>query len=107
MRLVLVEALVVLGVVAIIAYAAYAMISSTGQGRGVAADTGSRWVATHYTVSGATRVAVRRLRLGTDDVLDEHVITEIPNSDPDFDTRFLEAMAQARARAALFESESD
>jgi hypothetical protein len=40
-------------------------------------------------------------------VLDEHFIAEISDGDPDFDVKFLEAMAQARARVALFESESD
>jgi hypothetical protein len=105
--MVLVEALVVLGVVAIIAYATYAMISNTSERRRTVTETGSRWVATHYTVGDTTRVVVRRLRLGTDDVLDEHVVAEIPNRAEDFETRFLEAMAQARARAALFESESD
>jgi hypothetical protein len=105
--MVLIEALVVLGVVAIIAYATYAMISSTGERRRTQADTGSRWVATHYGRSDSTRVVVRKLRLGTDEVLDEHVVAEIPNGDADFDARFMEAMAQARARAALFESESD
>ena len=47
------------------------------------------------------------MRLGSVDVLDEHVVVEIPDGDSDFDTKFLEAMAEARARAALFESESD
>ena len=64
-------------------------------------------MATHYAVHDATRVVVRNMRLGSDDVLDEHVVVEIPDSDSDFDTKFLEAMAEARARAALFESESD
>ena len=64
-------------------------------------------MATHYAVNGVTRVVVRKVRLGNDDVLDEHLVVEIADGDSDFDTKFIEAMAEARARAALFESESD
>ncbi len=105
--MVLVRALVVLGVLAVIAYATYAVISGTTYRRVSVAPASARWVATHYAVHDATRVVVRKMRLGSDDVLDEHVVVEIPDGDSDFDTKFLEAMAEARARAALFESESD
>ncbi|HMG30120.1 MAG TPA: hypothetical protein VK585_08385 [Jiangellaceae bacterium] len=105
--MVLVRALVVLGVLAVIACATYAVISGTTYRRVSVAAASARWVATHYAVRDATRVVVRKMRLGSDDVLDEHVVVEIPDSDSDFDTKFLEAMAEARARAALFESESD
>jgi hypothetical protein len=103
----LIRALVVMGIFAVIAYATYALVSGTERRRDQVARAGSRWVATHYAVNGATRIAVRNVRPGTDDVLDEHVIAEIMDSDPNFDTRFLEAMAEARDRAALFESEPD
>lgn len=103
----LVRALVGLGVLAVIVYLTYAMISGTAKRRADVAPAGPRWVATHYAVSNATRVVVRRVSSGNDNVLDEHVVAEIPDSDSEFDTKFLEAMAEARARAALFESESD
>jgi hypothetical protein len=102
-----VRALVVLGVLVLIAYAAYAMISGTTKRRIQVARAGPRWVATHYAVNDATRIVVRRVSPGNDDVLDEHIVMEIRDGDSDFDTRFLQAMAEARARAALFESESD
>ena len=38
-------------------------------------------------------------------VLDEHVIAEIPVSDPDYDELFMTAMATARQRKAIFETE--
>jgi hypothetical protein len=100
-----VEALVVLGVVVIVGYMVYALIR--GQPQRTLADAGGRWVATHYAVNNATRVVVRKVGQDTGDVLDEHVIVEIHDGDPDFDAKFLEGMAQARARAALFELESD
>ncbi|HEY9378282.1 MAG TPA: hypothetical protein VIQ02_14455 [Jiangellaceae bacterium] len=102
-----VEALVVVCVVVIVGYLIYALIRGTGGPQGAVVETGSQWLATHYTVQNATRVVVRRVGPSGPDVLDEHVVTEIPNGDSDFDKKFLEAMAQARARAALFESESD
>jgi hypothetical protein len=100
-----VEALVVLGVVVIVGYTVYALIR--GRPQRTLADAGGRWVATHYAVNNATRVVVRKVGQDTGDVLDEHVIVEIHDGDPDFDAKFLEGMAQARARAALFELESD
>jgi hypothetical protein len=102
-----IRALVVLGVLALVAYAAYAMISGTTRRPIQPATAGSRWVATHYAVDDATRVVVRRVSPGGDDVLDEHIVSEIRDGDSDFDAKFLEAMAEARARAALFDSESD
>ena len=61
----------------------------------------------HYSARNVTRVVVRRVRAEVGAVLDEQIIVEIPDSDSDFDAKFIEAMAQARARAALFDSESD
>jgi hypothetical protein len=104
----LLEALTVITVVATIVYLmTFAIIRHTGQPDATATDTGAHWVAAHYTAQNQTRVVVRKVRPDTGDVLDEHVVIEIPNADSDFDVKFLEAMAQARARAALFESESD
>jgi len=103
----LVEALVVLGVVTVIVYATHVMISGTDRRRSSVGSTAAQWVVTHYAVQDSTRIVVRKLALGTGEVLDEHVVAVIPDSDSDYDTKFLEAMARARARAALFESESD
>jgi hypothetical protein len=103
----LVEVLVVLGVVVVVAYVTYALVRGAGQPQRTLANTQVRWVATHYAVSSTTRVVVRRVEQTSGDVLDEHVITEIPDEAPDFDAKFLDAMAQARERAALFELESD
>jgi len=103
----LVQALVVLGLGAVIAYATHSMIRGTEQRRSNVARSGARWEATHHAVKDSTRVVVRKVVLGIGEVLDEHVVAEFPDGAFDYDMRFLEAMAQARARAALFESESD
>ena len=105
--LALVEALVVLAVVLITASVAYALIRAGGKPQVAAADSTARWVAMHYSAGNVTRVVVRKVRAEVGAVLDEQIIVEIPDSDSDFDAKFIEAMAQARARAALFESESD
>ena len=108
MTMALVEALAVIGVVTIIVYLmTSAIIRRTGQPETTSVDAGARWVATHYAVKDSTRVVVRKVGQDTGEVLDEHVLEEIANADPDFEARFLHVMEQARYRAALFESESD
>ena len=64
-----------------------------------------RWETAHYGVNGATKVVVRKAAPRTGKMLDEHVIAVIPDDDPEYDDKFLQAMAQARSRAALFASE--
>jgi hypothetical protein len=103
--LALLEALIALSVMGVIVYAAYAI--SAGQRTRELARANTRWEATHYAAGDTTRVVVRKMVPATGRVLDEHVVAVISDQDPDYDAKFLEAMAQARARAALFTSESD
>jgi hypothetical protein len=102
-----VEAIAVLAVVVMIALTMYALTRGSGKPEVTPVDSTARWVATHYSVDTVTRVAVRKVRVDGRDVLDEHVLVEIPDNDPDFEAKFIDAMAQARTRAALFELESD
>ena len=100
------ETLVVVGVAVVIVYAMYAILSSTGQGtESSVANVASRWETAHYGVNGATKVVVRKAAPRKGKVLDEHVVAVIPDDDPDYEEKFLHAMAQARSRAALFDSE--
>ena len=103
----LVETLVALAAVLIIASTAYVLLRGSSAPQVTAAESPARWVATHYSVDNVTRVVVRKVRADVGDVLDEHVMVEISDGDSDFDAKFIDAMAQARARAALFELESD
>ena len=64
-----------------------------------------RWRAAHYDVDGSTRIVVQKLSATGANLLDEHVVAELPRDAPDFDDRFLEAMATARQRQSLFEAE--
>jgi hypothetical protein len=68
----------------------------------------ARWAAAHDEQDGATRVLLRRSCTGPDGwplVLEERVFATIPTSDPDWEPRFTEAMAQARYRCAYLNTE--
>jgi hypothetical protein len=92
-----------MAVAALLLYAVYAVAGGTaGRARADVRPPGG-WEAAHYGVPGSTQVVVRKVADGR--VVDEHVIAVVPDSDPDYDEKFLEAMARARARVALFESE--
>ena len=54
---------------------------------------------------GHRQVTVEKVGLSGGRILDEHLIATIQVDDPDYETKFLEAMAAARARQALFEAE--
>ena len=100
------ETLVVLGVAVVIVYVLHAALSSMGHGT-EKSDTrvAGRWETAHFGVPGATKVVVRRAAPSTGKPRDEHVVAVIPDDDSDYDEKFLHAMAQARSRAALFDSE--
>lgn len=69
---------------------------------------GARWSAAHDEQDGVTRVLLRRSCTGPDGwplVLEERVLTTIPSSDPDWEPRFTEAMAQARFRCDYLNTE--
>ena len=100
----LIEGLVALGIVALIVCVTYAVAGAADQGRRAPVATGV-WQAAHYGAPGSTRVVVRKVVPGTGAVLDERRIDVIADEDPDWDARFLDAMARARDRAALLQSE--
>ncbi len=70
-------------------------------------ERGGHWETHHHDVKGVTRVVVRKVSTHGTNILDEHEVATIPVEAEDYDTRFLTAMATARERAALFESEQD
>ena len=54
-----------------------------------------------------THVQVRREVVTTGQVLEVREVATVPDDDPDYDAKFLEAVALARARAELFTLEED
>ena len=96
------EGLLIVGVLGLLLYAVIRALESRSGPPAVAAG---RWRVDHYEVDGHTRVVVRKVSTGGARVLDEHVIAEIAVSDPDYDELFMTAMATARQRKAIFDTE--
>jgi hypothetical protein len=101
----LLEPVVVLAVVAAVIVALISLATRDNQLPRAIPRAGARWQVTHYEAAGATRVVLQKVLPDGATVLDEHLVATVPVSDPDYDARFLEAMAQARQRLALFLSE--
>jgi hypothetical protein len=68
-------------------------------------DRGPRWEAATELRDGTTVVLVRQVADGRE--LGRQVVAEIPADAPDWETRYHEAMASARSRAAALHSEAD
>jgi hypothetical protein len=99
------EAAAFLGIVGVIIYATISMlIRGLGPPRALSA-AGSRWQAAHFEVHNNTHIVVRKVLPDGVTVVDEHLVATVAEDDPDYEMKFLEAMAQARQRVALFESE--
>jgi hypothetical protein len=100
--MVMVEGLLVVGVIGLLVYA---VVQALLSGQGHPAAAAGHWRVAHYDVDGRTRVVVHKVRPGSTQVLDEHLIAEIPVADPAYDELFMTAMATARQRKAIFETE--
>jgi hypothetical protein len=101
----LMESLTVLAVVGVFIFAMVSLATRAGQPPRAISRAGARWQVSHYEAGGATQVVVQKVLADGATVLDEHLVASVRVSDPDYDARFLEAMAVARQRLALFESE--
>jgi hypothetical protein len=64
-----------------------------------------RWEAATELRDGMTIVLVRQIADGRE--LGRQVVAELPADTPDWETRYHEAMAAARSRAAALRSETD
>ncbi len=98
----LLEAAVVIALVALVAFAATSMI---GRSKPPAPVGRGQWRATHYDAKGVTRIVVQKVSATGVNLLDEHVVAELSRDEPDYDTKFLEAMNAARQRQSVFEAE--
>jgi len=101
---VLLPLLLVIGVLLAVRYTLLEVLRGAGdRQRAVPA----RWIPAHLEKAGTTVVVVRRVAIQDGRVLDERVVQRVRVDDPDYDQRFLEAMATARSRAALYRSEEE
>ncbi len=107
--MVLLEAAAVVAVLGLVVYWMIVLLTAANSRPGdqPGAVRGGSWTVTHYEAGDVTRVVVQRVSPRMDDVLDEHVVAEIPVEDPDYDQKFLAAMSVARERRALFQSEDE
>jgi hypothetical protein len=80
------------------AYLVYVAASPLARSRRVRLRAKARWQTRHYGERGETVVAVS-LMLPTGEILDEHVVTRVPDHDADWNTRFLRATEEAAERA--------
>ena len=90
-----------LAVVAALMYVAYAAMtrrSLAGRSDGRRLASGGRWRPNHYAEDGQTVVVVARAG-PTGEVLEEHVVARIPDSDPQWSSKFVEAKQEAEERA--------
>jgi hypothetical protein len=102
----LIDAVLVLGVIALLAYGATRLVSRARYQLPAPSSPG-QWKATHYDAKGSTRVVLQKLSVNGTNLLNEHVIATIALDDPEYDAKFMTAMASARERRAMFESEED
>ncbi len=100
------EALLVLGAVGLAGYGAFRLLVRSQQ-RPLPGARAGQWRATHYDAKGSTRVVLQKLSPTGTNLLDEHVIETIRLDDPEYDSKFMTAMAVARERRAMFETEED
>jgi hypothetical protein len=99
------DSVVVLGVVGLIIYVTISTLMRRVEQPRLIATSGGRWQAAHYAADHATRIVVRKVLPDGATVVDEHLIASLAEDDPDYDAKFLAAMAQARERVSLYESE--
>ena len=103
-HMMLLEAVAVTGLLALVVFtgALWFMSRSKQEAQPVASG---HWRATHYDAKGLTRIVVQKVSATGVNLLDEHVVAELHRDEPDYDTRFLEAMNTARQRQSVFEAE--
>lgn len=97
---VILAVLVLLALVAMLLY-----YGITGRTRVRRPAQASRWEVHTESDGGVTTVVVRRTFASSEP--GRQVVAEIPDDDPDWETRYHDAMAQARSRVAALESETD
>jgi len=100
-----IEVLLALGSLALIVYGSIVAVTSRQRQAVPPTIAGARWEAAHFAADHTTRVVVRKVVAATGVVVDEHLVAVVADDDSDYDAKFLAAMAEARQRVALFQSE--
>jgi pyridoxamine 5'-phosphate oxidase family protein len=96
-----VRALVVLvdvAIVLLVAYLVYTGLTALARGQQPRLQAGGRWQPRHYADDGHTVVVVARMT-PAGEVIEEHVVARILDSDSDWSRKFLHAKEEAEERA--------
>jgi pyridoxamine 5'-phosphate oxidase family protein len=80
------------------AYLVYGIVRTVSGPRPAALPVGGRWQVHHYAEGGQTVVTVARLT-PAGEVVEQHVVSRIADSDPDWSRKFLQARQEAEERA--------
>ena len=95
-----------------VAYLVVVGVSAVTRGRrrqlprgGSQLPRGGRWQPRHFADQGHTVVAVARMT-PAGDVIEEHVVARIPDSDEDWSRKFLQAKQEAEERAFHLNADS-
>ncbi len=100
------EAVLVLAVIGFVVYGGVRVLDRVRYQQ-LPASTKGIWRATHYDSKGATLVVLQKTSPTGANLLSEHVVARIRLDDPEYDQLFMTAMAAARERRAMFETEED
>lgn len=103
--------LILLVTVLVIALAVMLVVSAFRQSGDdeQALEATARWETHTISADGVTTVIVRKVAQGPRGLVEfgRQSIAAIPDNDPDWETKYHEAMAQARSRVAALQIESD
>jgi hypothetical protein len=88
-----------------VAYVAMTRRSLAGRSDQRRLTSSGRWRPNHYAEDGQTVVVVARVG-PTGEVLEEHVVARIPDADPQWSSRFVEAKQEAEERAFHLNADS-
>jgi hypothetical protein len=91
--------------VLLVVYLVYGAVAGLARGRGRRLPTGGRWQAHHYAEADQTVVTVARMS-PAGQVIEEHVVARIPDSDSDWSRKFLQAKQEAEERAFHLNADS-
>ena len=92
-------------VVLVVAYLVYGAVAGLARGRRPRSVAGGQWQPHHYADAGQTVVTVARMSQ-SGQVIEEHVVARIPDSDDDWSRKFLLAKQEAEERAFHLNADS-
>lgn len=97
--------LVEVAIVLVAAYLIYTTVTGSTRRRSRQLPTGGRWQLHHYAADGHTVVTVARMT-ARGEVIEEHVVARILDTDEEWSHKFLQAKQEAEERAFHLNADS-